>query len=112
MKEMQKLSFKRRWKALYGELPAPEAVEEYLLTPEEVAARAGVKVTHVTGKYMNVIAGPSLKPDAYAEGDGWNMVYFTLTNVNEFLEQKKKNVARARADWVSDRGRRATPSYV
>ena len=99
------LKFKARWKALYAHLPPPEGVSEAVITPAEVAARAGVKITTVTGGYMNRLTG-ALKPDCYLESETpgeWNMVYFRLSTVMRFLDAKTTRRANAKTKFQNHR---------
>lgn len=106
-------NYKHRWKHMYSHLPHPGALKQKTLTPQEVAALAGVQATTVTGGYMNRPVS-ALKPDAYSEDADrtQNQVYFTEATVQQFLEKKKVRETNARKAFQNDEGYRKHGIYA
>ena len=106
-------NYKHRWQHMYSHLPHPSTLKQKTLTPQEVAALAGVKATTVTGGYMNRPVS-ALKPDAYSEDADrtQNQVYFTEAPVQQFLAKKKVRETNARKAFQNDEGYRKHGIYA
>lgn len=106
-------NYKHRWQHMYSHLPHPSTLKQKTLTPQEVAALAGVKATTVTGGYMNRPVS-ALKPDAYSEDADrtQNQVYFTEATVQQFLAKKKVRETNARKAFQNDEGYRKNGIYA